>query len=364
MKIGFIGSRGTIPTEDNATTCFILDHKYLFDCPSEIIYAFNQYKYAWNQLKQNSEDSPLLDPSIPGLGKINHIILSHLHWDHWGGVRHILHRIMLFEKEKRLKEPLKLIIPKKSTYKFQERMFDTFNLKEKELIFRNESEFLMDLLSIEIGKEIDQILKIIVIDDKESINLEKEVKLIAKKNSHMTEGSFSYKIIFIKEKLDVEKAKALNIPFDCTLGKIQKGKVPVKIGNTLITKNDIFIEKKIVFGYSGDTPYDESLLEFFKNVDCLIHETTYLSDSENYHLDLHTNFQELIEGMKKLKNLAVFIPIHFSIRYTNQEISQMINKLNSENEKVMVINPQDTLGLIINFEKIDIFKKRENANLS
>ena len=364
MKIGFIGSRGTIPTGDNATTCIILDNKFLFDCPSEIIYAFNQYKRAWNQLYQNSESNHLLDSSIPGLGKIRYIILSHLHWDHWGGIRHMLHRIMLFEKEKRQKEPLKIIIPRKSTYKFQERVYKTFIVKDSDFVHRDESEFLMDLLSIEIGEEINQILKIVVISDNETINLEKDVELIAKKNSHMSEGSFSYKIIFTQEKLNVEKAKALKIPFNHTLGKIQKGKVPIKVGSTLINKKDIFTERSLAFGYSGDTPYDESILEFFKDVDCLIHETTYLSDSENYHLDLHTNFQELMEGLNKVANLRVLIPIHFSIRYTNQEIAELITELNNKNEKMRIINPQDTLGLIIDFEKINTFKKKEITNLS
>ena len=38
-----IGSRGTVPTSEDATVSFLVDNKLLFECPSEIVQAFQSY---------------------------------------------------------------------------------------------------------------------------------------------------------------------------------------------------------------------------------------------------------------------------------------------------------------------------------
>ena len=111
MIIGLIGSRGTVPTSRIATTSFLVNNRYLFECPSEIIQAFKTFQDNWTELVECNTDINLKSLGRPTFGKIKYIILSHLHFDHWGGLAHILHRILLLEREKRENEPLILIIP-------------------------------------------------------------------------------------------------------------------------------------------------------------------------------------------------------------------------------------------------------------
>ncbi len=44
MIVGMIGSRGTVPTSEDATVSFLVDNKLLFECPSEIVQAFQRYQ--------------------------------------------------------------------------------------------------------------------------------------------------------------------------------------------------------------------------------------------------------------------------------------------------------------------------------
>ena len=101
LIIGMIGSRGTVPTAKDSTVSFLVDNKLLFECPSEIVQAFQRFQEEWTISLDSSTSGEITALGSPSLGKISHIILSHLHYDHWGGILHVLHRIMLFEREKR-----------------------------------------------------------------------------------------------------------------------------------------------------------------------------------------------------------------------------------------------------------------------
>ena len=47
MIINLIGARGTVPNAKMATTSFLVDNKFLFECPSEIIQAFKRNQQDW-----------------------------------------------------------------------------------------------------------------------------------------------------------------------------------------------------------------------------------------------------------------------------------------------------------------------------
>ncbi|MHA1941481.1 MAG: hypothetical protein ACW97P_07115 [Candidatus Hodarchaeales archaeon] len=81
MIIGVIGSRGTVPTSTDATVSFLIDNRFLFECPSEIVQSFQRFQDNWTSSNEQmrSEVEALGRPSF---GKITHIILSHLHFDH------------------------------------------------------------------------------------------------------------------------------------------------------------------------------------------------------------------------------------------------------------------------------------------
>ena len=78
MIIGVIGSRGTVPTSTEATVSFLIDNRFLFECPSEIIQAFQRFKDDWNSVHNERNNPELTALGRPSFGKISHIILSHL----------------------------------------------------------------------------------------------------------------------------------------------------------------------------------------------------------------------------------------------------------------------------------------------
>ncbi len=348
MILGLIGSRGTVPTAEVSTVSFLVDNRFLFECPSEIVQAFRKFQQNWMRLPNLSINTRLTAIGKPKFGKITHIILSHLHFDHWGGVAHIIHRIMLLEKEKRTEEPLIIILPKYSTLPFQQRMKKVFNNIDIDYILPDD-EFFYRLLAIEVGETVRTVLRIIVIDDGETISLDSGYSLSAVKNSHFTLGSYSYKLEFKITKLNVEKAKKLGIPFNKTLKRIEKSNGPIRIGTQEISRSDIFFEISTILCYSGDTHVDSELFKFFKDSHILIHESTYLSKEEGFHLDSHSDIRSLIEEADKLSNLKALIPIHFSIRYTEEEISDCLEAF--PKRSYHLINPIDDLIVQIESDK-------------
>jgi len=352
MIIGLIGSRGTIPTAEIATVSFLVDNRFLFECPSEIVQAFHKFQQSWMELPNLSSNPRLLALGKPTFGKISHIILSHLHFDHWGGLAHIIHRIMLLEKEKRTTEPLIVIIPKDSTVPFQMRMKKIFTNSNEFML--PDDEFFYRLLTIEVGEPVRTIVQIKVINNGEKIPLDSGYSLSAQKNNHFAFGSFSYKLEFKVTKLKVDKAKKLGIPFNRTLKQIEKSKDDLKIGSLEISRSDIFFDNKTILCYSGDTHVDSKLFGFFSDCQILIHESTYLTQEEGYHLDSHSDIKSLIEEANKLSDLKALVPIHFSIRYTELEISDCLANLpkgsyqviNPINNLVVQIEPKESVTVL------------------
>lgn len=357
MIIGLIGSRGTVPTAEVATVSFLVDNRFLFECPSEIVQAFHKFQQSWMEQPNLSSNPKLVAIGKPTFGKISHIILSHLHFDHWGGLAHIIHRIMLLEKEKRAAKPLIIIIPKDSTVPFQIRMRKMFTSTSSDLILPDD-EFFYRLLTIEVGESVRTVVQINVINNDEIIALDSGYSLSAKKNNHFAFGSFSYKLEFGITKLNVEKAKKLGIPFNRTLKQIEKSKGSIRIGSQEISRSDLFFENKTILCYSGDTHVDSELFEFFTNCHILIHESTYLTQKEEYHLDSHSDIKSLIEEANRLSDLEVLIPIHFSIRYTETEISDCITDL--PKGSYQLINPIKNLIVQIEPKKSVTVLSRSN----
>jgi ribonuclease BN (tRNA processing enzyme) len=333
MIIGVIGSRGTVPTAEDATTSFLVDNRFLFECPSEIVQAFQKFQKNWIKVVESSANTELKALGRPTFGKISHIILSHLHFDHWGGLPHILHRIILLEREKREQEPLNIVIPKGSTVPLQLRMKEVFSLTDSNFPI-SDDEFLYRYLAIEVGTVINLLVKIHVINVGETFIPETDYSLSCEDNSHLPQGSVAYKFTFKKVKLDVDKARDLEIPFDSTLKKIESNIKPVSVKGKLIKRSDIFRDLEVVMGYSGDTTLNPKVLSFFSDCNIIIHETTYLSINESYHLDLHTDLVSLIEALREFKKLFLLLPIHFSIRHTSKEIKNAIDQIKNTNFQI------------------------------
>jgi len=361
MIINLIGARGTVPTAKSATVSFLVDNQFLFECPSEIIQSLKRNQKEWKYISENYElDSEINALGKPSFSKIRYIILSHLHHDHWGGLAHFIHRILLLEKERRIKNPLNIIIPKFSTLSFQERMKEQFETVIDPFPL-DDAEFLLRFLCIEIGSGIKSIIKIRVIENNERIQLDRNYSLIAKENSHLNSGSVSYKLEFKLTKLKVETAKELKIPFNSLLNKILKSKEPVLVDGRKISRDQIFYDLSTILGYSGDTDINSGVINFFQNCDIIIHDATYLHPQDDYHLDLHSDLITLLEKVINHSNLKLIVPIHFSIRYNDLEISKQLEELKQNYKSTFnIVNPLTTFLIMLKPpDNVSIVKKTD-----
>ncbi|MFW9992631.1 MAG: MBL fold metallo-hydrolase [Candidatus Odinarchaeota archaeon] len=332
MLVQFLGIRGTVPTSEDSTVCFLVDGKFLFEVPSEFVLQFTRFCKNWQNLDPKEVEALNTKYGPPAFSKIEHVFLSHLHWDHWGGLRHLIHRAQLFEigmrdkrrenpRKKEFAKPLNVYIPEGACRGHKRRLAQLIGMPQDML--PDDAELLRLLLKMELGFEIDNFVTFHTVYENQPICI-RNYEITAKKNKHKADGSLSYKIIKKKDKLNVVKAKELGVPFDSFLSRLQRAG-ELEFRGRILRFEDIFDRKTITVGYSGDSPADNDMLEFYSDCEVLIHDTSYLtSQPETYHLDSHASLDAVLEIAGKLNNLKILIPVHFSYRYKLKELDEAL----------------------------------------
>ena len=166
-------------------------------------------------------------------------------------------------------------------------------------------------------------------------------------NKHFI-GSLSYKFILTKYKLKEETLADFGLDKGPLLGKLQRESELI-FKNKKIMVYDIFKVTKTILGYSGDTSTDKDLLNWFKDCTHLIHETTYLTEAEEYHTDSHSSMELLLPEIKNFVHLKVFMPVHFSGRHTWKEIESELEKIRKGEKKIAILAPK--LGTVIYYKE-------------
>ena len=119
-------------------------------------------------------------------------------------------------------------------------------------------------------------------------------------------------------KVDVEKTIAAEIP--------KSYYEELKKGYDYITKEGITIANETVtipntpaksFAFCADTRYDESIIEYIKNVTLLYHETTYLKDQPEKAYERFHSTTEQAATIALKAEVGQLIVGHFSSRYDN-----------------------------------------------
>ena len=118
-----------------------------------------------------------------------------------------------------------------------------------------------------------------------------------------------------------EKALELGVPEGPLFGKLQRGE-SVKLKDGKIITPDMVLGpprpgRKIV--YSGDTRPTEKVVEYAKNADLLIHDSTFLSNLEDVALEYaHSTARQAAEIAKKA-NVERLVLTHISPRYMRDD---------------------------------------------
>ena len=117
-------------------------------------------------------------------------------------------------------------------------------------------------------------------------------------------------------KLDAERAKIYEIPA-AFYDQLQKGEDYVTKKGTIVPNEEVTIPGTIpkTYAYCADTIFDEGLVEKVKGVDLLYHETTYLKDlHERAAARFHSTTEQAGTIAKKAGVKRLLIG-HFSSKY-------------------------------------------------
>lgn len=283
IKINFLGTGSAVPTKRRNHPAVLLTYKdenILFDCGEG---TQKQFRIAE------------LNPC-----KLTRIFISHWHGDHVFGLPGLLQTLMLNNYPRILQ-----IYGPRGTKRFMEAYNALFVGKQDQLKIQ--------IHEISSGKIVD----------------EKEFEISAKEMQHDAPClAYSFKI---KEKTRIDKAKLkkLKIPQNNPLlGDLARGKTIEFEGKKIDGKKFVYKEEPRKFTYIIDTKTNPDAIEFAKESDVLICESTYASEEIQEAKEYsHMTSTQAAEIAKKSKSKKLFL-MHLSQRYENpKQILEEANKI-------------------------------------
>jgi len=268
IKLTFLGTGSAIPTAKKNHPSVLLQYKnenILIDCGEGTQKQFRIAK---------------LNPC-----KLTRILITHWHGDHVLGLPGLLQTLMLNNYNKTLK-----IYGPQGTKRMMQLYIGLFAHKGEK--------FPIEVHEVS-GKFID----------------EKEFSIQTAKAEHDT-PTLAYSFI-IKEKtrLNKEKLKKLKLENSPLLAELQKGKTVKISGKTIHGKNFIYKEPQRKITFIMDTLYHKKLIQFSKNSDLLITESTYSEQEKSLAIEhKHLTSTQAAQIAKKSKSKKLILT-HLSQRY-------------------------------------------------
>ena len=271
LALTILGNNSAIPAFDRFPTAQILqsaDESYLIDCGEGTQMQMARYKIRRS--------------------RISRIFISHLHGDHYFGLIGLLTSMSLLGRT----QPIHLHAP-----------------AALEEIIRLHLKVADSSLNFPFFFHAIEGPGMIVNDNKmtvEAIPVQHRIECWA----------FVFRQKKNTRKIDPARAQSYEIPASY-YEKLQQGEDYVTKKGTIIPNEEVTIptSKGKSYAYSADTIYDESLIEKFKEVDLLYHESTYLHEYADkaafrYH---STTVQAATIAMRA--NVGKLLIGHFSSKY-------------------------------------------------
>jgi len=278
LKLKILGSQGALPRRGMYSSSQILNIKnkhILIDCPEGIQFQLKSFRIKFS--------------------KIDFILISHAHGDHYFGLIGLI-----------------------STYSLLRR-------KNKLLVFcpRVVSEILntqMKISSMFISYE----LEIIELNSNDSEKIYESndfsISTIPLKHSTYCNG-FLFQEKNNKRKLNIDLALKLNIN-KVYYNKLTKGENVFNENGDEINYREVTSKglKNKSYAYCSDTTYYPSIIEKISHVDLLYHESTFLEkDREKAKLTMHSTAMDAAKIARDAQVNKLIIG-HFSSRYENLDL--------------------------------------------
>jgi ribonuclease Z len=277
LKLSILGCYSATPRIIAHTTSQVLEtrgHLFLIDCGEGTQVELRRHKIKFNQIK--------------------HVFISHLHGDHYFGLIGLISTFRLLTREtdlhiygpKGLKEIITLQLKLSNSWTNFKLIFHELSSKESELVFE---------------------------DDKVSVHT------IPLDHRVYTNG-FIFKEKPFERKLDIEKAKALNID-KAYFRKLKQGADVVNEDDVVIENSAVTLDGKQPKSYAfcSDTAYKEDIIPILKDVDVLYHESTFLEDHEHLCVKTKHSTAKQAATIALKANAKHLILGHYSTRYGGLE---------------------------------------------
>tara|TARA_B100001248_G_C27351090_1_gene441389 strand:+ start:123 stop:1028 length:906 start_codon:yes stop_codon:yes gene_type:complete len=278
LKVTVLGSQGAIPKVGLFSSCLVLNvsrTNILIDCCEGA-----QFQLRKNKIK---------------LSKIEIILISHAHGDHYFGLIGLISTLSLMNRDKKLT----LFCP-----------LSVLKIVQAHLKYSNMN------LSYELEmKVLNNQSRIKILD-----NNQFSIYAFPLKHSVYTNG-FLIREKEKKRKLILKKALENNID-KIYFNKLTKRENVINNDGVEINYMDVTkpAEKPRAFAYCSDTAYFDELIDYIKGVDLLYCETTFLKkDKDKAALTLHSTTLDAATLAKKGKVKKLLIG-HFSSRYDDDNV--------------------------------------------
>tara|TARA_B100001989_G_scaffold136621_1_gene96732 strand:- start:631 stop:1536 length:906 start_codon:yes stop_codon:yes gene_type:complete len=278
LKVTVLGSQGAIPKVGLFSSSLVLNvsrTNILIDCCEGA-----QFQLRKNKIK---------------LSKIEIILISHAHGDHYFGLIGLISTLSLMKRDKKLT----LFCP-----------LSVLKIVQAHLKYSNMN------LSYELEmKVLNNQSRIKILD-----NNQFSIYAFPLKHSVYTNG-FLIREKEKKRKLILEKALENNID-KIYFNKLTKRENVINNDGVEINYMDVTkpAEKPRAFAYCSDTAYFDELINYIKGVDLLYCETTFLKkDKDKAALTLHSTTLDAAKLAKKGRVKKLLIG-HFSSRYDDDNV--------------------------------------------
>jgi ribonuclease Z len=277
FSLTILGSSSALPTTLRNTTAQVLNIQerfFLIDCGEGTQIQLRKFKIKF--------------------GKINHIFISHLHGDHILGLFGLISSYILFSR----KTDLHIYCDKE----LENILYNHLKYFDGDFGFNIIYHFLNSSISELIYD--DDLIQVITIP----------------LNHRLPCSGFLFKEKPKPLKIQKEQIQKYNIPIK-EIKSIKDGEDYISPDGEIIKNNELTFppESARSYAFCSDTIYNESIIEYIREVDLLYHEATFKHDMLKRAMEtFHTTALQAATLAKKA-NVKKLIIGHFSVRYKNIE---------------------------------------------